>query len=130
MSASRGGSERSGEYARAPLDFGLASPSRGELMDCALSGEVRERLEALSATLPELCGALDDACRQRISEQLESSAGVSAVELVLVSEEHVYVVRPFEKREDLALVSVSATTNSMGKILSDVHATVAELDTE
>ena len=130
MKRTSSGTERSGEYVRAPLDAALVSIERGELRECAASGEVRERLEEFGATLPELCGALDRAFRQRIAAQLVGSATASLGEVVLLSAEHIYVVRPLSGSAELALVSVSSTMTSMGKILSDVHAAVAKLDTE
>jgi hypothetical protein len=128
---SRFGPERSGEYPRTPLEFGLAALESGELLDCALAGEARSRLEGLTATLPELMEAFDERSRKRLAAALGGEPmGASYSELVLVSVAHVYVVQPLEKREGLALVSVSPTTSSMGKILSDVHAAIGELDAE
>jgi len=123
--------DQSGEYARAPLDFGLASIANGELLECAVGGEARTRLEDMSATLPVLVDTLGEVSRRRLATLLGGEpAGASYSELVLVSKDHVYVVQPLQNREGLALVSVSPTTTSMGKILSDVHAAVGGLDAE
>ena len=72
-----------------PLDLVCASASMrtGALLEQALPEPVRERLEGLAATLPDLFGTLDPTCLDRIAERLGGEPGdATFTEILLLSD--------------------------------------------
>jgi hypothetical protein len=89
----------------------------------------RAELEDLAATLPELFGTLELGCLSRIAQRLGvESDGDELLELLLLSESRVQVLRPLSSDPELALVAASDSVGNIGLVLSRVHAEVALLE--
>jgi hypothetical protein len=87
--------------------------------------ELRDRLEHLAATLPELYGTVDPSCLDRITERTGNRGTANGFnELLLLSEDYVHLIQPLEKRPGVALVAVGSALGSIGLIVSEFHASV------
>jgi hypothetical protein len=106
----------------------LASMQSGELVECDAPVPARLRLEELAATLPSLFGAADLAPLERVLGRFGSEGGESLREVLLVSGEHVHVMKPLSRRRGVALIAMSTAKNSIGLVLSAVHQRAAELE--
>ena len=89
----------------------------------------REELEHLAATLPELFGTLELGCLSRIAQRLGvESDGDELLEVLLLSESRVQVLRPLCSHPELALVAASGAVGNIGLVLSRVHSQIASLE--
>jgi hypothetical protein len=102
-----------------------ASMTTGLLLGEPADPELRERLEHLAATLPELYGTIDPSCLDRITERTGNRGTASGFnELLLLSEDYVHLIQPLANRPGLALVAVGSALGSIGLIVSEFHASV------
>ena len=109
-------------YCMASLDSGL-------LLADGVDVRARACLEGLAATLPELFGVVDPACLDRIAERSGGvGGGQNFGEMLLLSAEHVHLIRPLRNRPGVALLATSPLTGSIGLLLSEFHARVAALE--
>jgi len=116
-----------------PLDLVCAPASlrTGALLDAATSERVRERLQGLAATLPDLFGTLEPTCLDRIAERLGGEAGDATFgEILLLSDKSLHVIQPLPGRPGVALVAECPASSSIGLVLSAIRARVAELGAE
>ena len=87
------------------------------------------QLENLAATLPEVFGTADPSWLGRIAARLDAGTDSHPFgEVLLLSENHVHVIQPLTKHPGVALLAVSPAANSVGMVLSQVHAQVAALE--
>jgi len=112
-----------------PLDLVCASASMrtGALLEEALPEPVRERLEGLAATLPDLFGTLDPTCLDRIAERLGGEPGdATFTEILLLSDKSLHVIQPLAGQPGVALVAECPATTSIGLILSAIRTRVMD----
>jgi len=106
-----------------------ASMKTGALLDLTLSERVRERLEGLAATLPDLFGTLDPTCLDRISERLGGEPGDATFgEILLLSDRSLHVIQPLASQPGVALVAECPATSSIGLVLSAIRARVVDME--
>jgi hypothetical protein len=106
--------------------IGTASLSSGVLVNGPVEPALREQLYEVAVTVPEIFGTLELGCLSRIAQRLNiETDGDELVELLLLSDERVQVIRPLTESPELALVAVSREVGKMGLVLSQVHAHAA-----
>lgn len=94
----------------------------GELLEELPASELRDSLEGLAMTLPELF-AVDASCLDRLAERLgDAPTGQAFSEVLLMSEHHLHVAQPLAHRPGVALLAVSPAPTSVGLVLSHMHA--------
>ena len=108
-----------------------ASMRTGALLDETVPNDVRERLEGLAATLPELFATIDSSCLERLAQRLggESDAR-SFSEILMLSDKHLHLIQPLARRPGVALLAVCSAPSSIGLVLSAIRARVAVLEGE
>ena len=114
-----------------PLDLvcAQASMKSGALLDRHLSEGVRERLEGLAATLPDLFGTLDPTCLVRIAERLGGEPGEATFgEILLLSDRSLHVIQPLTSQPGVALVAECPATSSIGMVLSAIRARIVSME--
>lgn len=106
-----------------------ASMKTGALLDHALSERVRERLEGLAATLPDLFGTLDPIALDRIAERLGGVPGDATFgEILLLSDKSLHVIQPLAGQPGVALVAECPANASIGLVLSAIRARIAHVE--
>lgn len=106
-----------------------ASMKTGALLDQTLSERIRERLEGLAATLPDLFGTLDPTCLDRIAERLGGVPGDSTFgEILLLSDKSLHVIQPLAGQPGVALVAECPASSSIGLVLSAIRARVVDME--
>jgi hypothetical protein len=116
-----------------PLDvaWAVACMRTGVLLGEGGDGAPTAQLENLAATLPEVFGTADPSWLGRIAARLDGGPDSRPFgEVLLLSENHVHVIQPLTKHPGVALLAVSPAANSVGLVLSRVHAQVAALEKE
>ena len=114
-----------------PLDLVCASASMrtGALLDDSVSDHVRERLEGLAATLPDLFGTLDPSCLDRIAERMGGEPGdANFNEILLLSDKSLHIIQPLLAQPGVALVAECPATSSIGLVLSAIRTRVVDLE--
>ena len=116
---------------QALLTCAVASLQTGKLLQPTNTTEGSGPLEELAATLPEVFGALDTGCLERIASRLgsEPTEGMFA-EVVLLSASNTHVIQPLPSRPGQALLAIAPAARSVGLVLSQVHAHAATLEQE
>ena len=101
----------SGSRSELELVFCTASMHSGLLLEPSVEAHVRDRLEGLAATLPELFGVVDPTCLDRIAQRAGGEApGQTFGEMLLLSDEHVHLIQPLRSRPGVALLSSPSNT--------------------
>jgi len=117
------------EYNALDLVCAPASMKTGALLDQNLAERVRERLEGLAATLPDLFGTLDPTCLERIAERLGGDPDDATFgEILLLSDRSLHVIQPLASRPGVALVAECPATSSIGMVLSAIRARVLSME--
>jgi hypothetical protein len=125
------GSASTDERASVDLVDALASMHTGALVECDATGPERQRLEDFAAIIPSLFRAHDLAPLGEVLSRLGSEGqGTSLREVLIVSAEHVHVMKPLSDGRGVALLATSPATNNVGLVLSAVHRRTAELEGE
>jgi hypothetical protein len=110
-----------------------ASMRAGALLGEYAPGDERERLEGLAATLPELFATLDPTCLERLSQRLggdDDGQAETFSEILMLSDKHLHLIQPLERRPGVALLAVCAASGSIGLALSAIRARAALLEGE
>ncbi|HYP88078.1 MAG TPA: hypothetical protein VEQ59_07985 [Polyangiaceae bacterium] len=110
------------------LESLVASMRTGAVLHSGEDQALPEQLTELAATLPEIFGAVEIGCLERIASKLGAEPGSDMfAEVLLLSESRVHVIHPLSNRADEALLASAPASRSIGLLLSQVHARAAEL---
>ncbi|MEO6600316.1 MAG: hypothetical protein ABIQ16_10620 [Polyangiaceae bacterium] len=113
------------------LVCGAASMRTGALLDEILPHDVRERLEGLAATLPELFATIDSSCLERLAQRLGGDGDAQSFsEILMLSDKHLHLIQPLRRRPGVALLAVCSATSSIGLALSAIRARALVLEGE
>lgn len=116
---------------RAQLECVVASLRTGALLHTEELQELPAQLAELAATLPEIFGAGETSCLERIASRLGAQPECEVfAEVLLLSESRVHVIQPLVGRPGEALLASAPAGRSIGLILSQVHARALELERE
>jgi len=114
-----------------PLESVVASMRTGAVLGGQGDSVAAEQLEELAATLPEIFAGADTDSLERVALRLGAEPGcVPLAEVLLLSTSRVHVLKPLAGRPGEALVASAAAGQSVGLVLSQVHARAAALEDE
>lgn len=109
--------------------FALGAIRSGGMLGAASNPACSAQLQDLAATLPEVFGTVDPSLLSRVAARLCAEATADGfVEVLLLSEHRVHVMRPLTTRPDVAIVGTSRATHRIGLVLSKLHERAAEVE--
>lgn len=113
------------------IRWALASVHSGLVIQRGQDDHVSQEVAELAAVLPEVYGTSDSGLLERISARLGvEETGAACAEVLLLSYDRAYVLRPLARRPGQALVATSPGGSRLGLLLSQVHARASALDEE
>ena len=116
-----------------PVDVvrAIASMRTGMLIECEVHGAALRQLEDLAAIVPSVLGTNDLSPFDKVLGRLAGeSSEPSLREVLMVSAEHVHVMRPLARKSGFALLAISPNSNSVGLVLSLVRQWALEIEAE